>query len=105
MGTPTVERVAYRPDSSLAAMVDRFLGFARAGGLPGVHQVRASLHVKLIVALAEPFEYTTMADAGQPPGSYRAFLAGPHARPAGVRHDGGHTAVEVEIQPMWAAAL
>src|SRR5438270_731471 len=105
MGPALLERVVRRPPRALEGVVDRVSGFARAGGPPGVHAVRESAHVKLIVGLGEPFDYCTMADEEQRPRGFRVFLAGPHLRPAGVRHDGGQTAVEVEIQPMWAMAL
>jgi AraC-like DNA-binding protein len=105
MTEPTVERVTSAAPPRLAGVVDRLSGFARDGGAPGLHSVRASAHLKLVVGLGDAFEYATMADPEQRAGSYRAFVAGPHVRPAGVRHNGGQTAIEVEIRPMWAPHL
>src|SRR2546423_6300870 len=100
----TVDRASVFP-ASLDGVVDRFNGFHRSGGTPGTHSVRASAYVKLIVGLGDSFEYSAMSEPSQGPGSYVAFLAGPHTSPACVRHRGGQSAVEVEIRPGWTRSL
>jgi AraC-like DNA-binding protein len=105
MTEATAERVAVTPAPSLADAVDRCAGFRQSGGSPGIHRVRASAHLKLVVGLDDAFEYAAMAEPSQPPGRFGVFLAGAHTAPAVVSHPGGQSAIEIEIRPMWATAL
>jgi hypothetical protein len=100
-----VEDVDAEPLASLREQVRSYHAFRRAGVPPGVHNVSASAHVKLIVALGRAFDYVKMADDHQAPASFRAFVVGPHVSPAAVRHRGEQAAIEVEIPPLWTHAL
>jgi len=60
------------PSAPLAEAVARYSGFRRDGVPPGAHRIAASSHVKLIVGLGPPFEYSVMADPTQRPERFRA---------------------------------
>src|SRR5262245_22167683 len=68
------------------------------------HAGLPSRHIDLIVSLARPIEITHMPGA-QPPGMYRAFVAGLQQAPAVIRMDGDLDCLHVFLKPAAARAL
>lgn len=102
---PVVEFAFGRPHGVLRPHVERYVGYRLEGFPAGIHRGLPSRHLTLIVSIGAPVEVTAMPDPSQPPGSYPAVVAGMHAAPAVLAHDGDQVGIAVEVAPTGARAL
>lgn len=93
------------PVVQLRPHVTSYTGYRIAGFEPGVHAGLPSASLTLIVAFDEPLDLVAVPHPDQGPGRYRTLLAGLHARPAMVRHDGSQHGMQLELTPLGAMAL
>jgi AraC-like DNA-binding protein len=103
MAEPVLEAAVRVPAASLQAFVDRYIGYRQEGMPPYLHRGLPSGHLRLIISLAEP-----LVVAGPGPNAWLespVSVAGLHAAPAMIRHDGRQFGVEIELTPLGARAL
>jgi AraC-like DNA-binding protein len=74
-------------------------------GPPGIHRGLPSRHLTFIISLDEPVDIARMPEDAQPPGKFQAFVAGLHASPASIRHEGFQYGISLELTPLGARAL
>lgn len=90
------------PHPRLRPFVGEYSGYRIGGGAPGVHVGLPSRSLTFIVAFDDPVD----VDGGlHQRDRYWAMLAGLHARPVLIRHDGRQHGVQVSVTPAGAAAL
>lgn len=96
------EFVAGVPHPRLRPFVGEYGGYRIRGVAPGVHAGLPSKSLTFIVAFDDPVDVAaSFVDRDR----YWAMLAGLHARPALIRHDGRQHGVQVSVTPAGAAAL
>ena len=98
----TSEFVSGVPHPRLRPFVGGYSGYRISGIGPGVHVGLPSRSLTFIVAFDQPVDVAT-ATGGRD--EFWAMLAGLHARPALIRHDGTQHGVQVEVTPAGVAAL
>lgn len=96
------ELVAGVPHPRLRPFVGEYSGYRIRGGAPGVHTGLPSKWLTFIVAFDDPVDVDGLFVERD---RYWAMLAGLHARPAFIRHDGTQHGVQISVTPAGAAAL
>ena len=86
----------------LAPFVESMVGYRIAGAHPGTHIGMPSDTVTLVVSLDAPLD---LVGADGREGRYDAMVAGLHAGPALIRHDGSQHGVQLDLTPAGAALL
>ena len=104
MGTLVSDFATGVPHPRLRPYVSTYTGYRIEGAEPGVHMGLPSRSLTFIVAFDEPLAVTTPIESDQRD-RYWAMLAGLHAAPALVRHDGYQHGVQLDVTPRGAAAL
>lgn len=100
-----VQEIAFgRPSPRLREIVRRYGGFSYSGLAPGTHQGLPSGDLTFIVGLGDPFVLAAMP-GDQAPGSFSAFVAGLHLRPATIAHPGHGAGISVELSPLASRRL
>jgi AraC-like DNA-binding protein len=92
------------PARPLLPFVSHYAGTRMSNVPQGQHAGLPSRYIDLIVSLAKPIEIARMPGA-QPPGAYRAFVAGLQQAPALVRMGGDLDCLHVFFKPGAARAL
>lgn len=105
VGDPIVETAVALPAPRLRALVDYYVGYRLEGFSPGLHQGLPSRNLTMIISLASPVDVAVMPDPARPPGAFPALVAGLHAAPATIAHDGRQHGVHVKLNPLGARAL
>ncbi|MFN0089024.1 MAG: helix-turn-helix domain-containing protein [Acidimicrobiales bacterium] len=90
------------PHPRLRPFVGDYSGYRIRGGPPGVHVGLPSKSLTFIVAFDDPVDVDGSFVQRD---RYWAMLAGLHARPAMIRHDGHQHGVQLSITPAGVAAL
>ena len=90
------------PHPRLRSFIPEYTGYRTSGLPPGVHVGLPSQWLRLIVAFDAGVDVT--APTGERD-TYWAMLAGLHARPAIVRHDGSTHGILIPLTPAGASAL
>jgi AraC-like DNA-binding protein len=101
---PIVEGAAALPALALRPFVAGYGGYRLDGFAPGVHRGLPSPRLTFIVSLDDPVDIATMPSPGRP-GRFGAFVAGLHASPATIRHEGRQVGLHVDLTPFGAHAL
>lgn len=96
------EFVVGAPHPRLRPFVGDYSGYRIRGSAPGVHAGLPSKSLTFIVAFDDPVDVDGSFVQRD---RYWAMLAGLHARPALIRHDGHQHGVQLSITPAGAAAL
>ena len=104
MGTLVNDFATGVPPPRLRPYVSTYTGYRIEGAAPGVHMGLPSKSLTFIVAFDEPLDVTTTIEHEQRD-RYWAMLAGLHASPALVRHDGRQHGVQLDVTPRGAGAL
>ncbi len=105
MATRVLDGAVGRPAPRLRGLIDRYRGYWQDGYDPGVHHGLPSRYLTLIISIEEPVDIVGMPDAHQSPEAFDAFVAGLHASPALIRHEGRQRGVHVDVTPLGAQAL
>jgi AraC-like DNA-binding protein len=105
MATRVLDGALGRPAPRLRSLVDQYRGYWQDGYDPGVHHGLPSRYLTLIVSIEEPVDIVGMPDEQQSPEAFDAFVAGLHASPALIRHEGRQRGVHVDVTPLGAQAL
>lgn len=104
MGEPTIEQVTRSPHPRLRPFVAEYVGYRMSGLAPGTYVGLPSRWLTFIVAFDDPVDVST--DPGQADRErYWGMLAGLHARPAIVHHEGDQYGIELAVSPQGASAL
>jgi AraC-like DNA-binding protein len=96
------EHVEARPPAWLTPFVASMAGYRVTGARPGTHVGMPSGTVTLVLALDEPL-HLVGADGRR--GRYDTVVAGLHASPAHILHDGTQHGVQLALTPAGAALL
>jgi AraC-like DNA-binding protein len=86
----------------LAPFVESLVGYRITGARPGTHIGMPSDTLTLVVSLDDPLD---LVGADGREGRYDAMVAGLHAGPALIRHDGSQHGVQLDLTPAGAALL
>jgi AraC-like DNA-binding protein len=115
MAEPALEAAVRAPAAPLRAFVDRYIGYRQEGVPPYLHRGLPSGHLTLIISLAGPLVVAgpgsltpPFPEVGPPSRGWlesSATVAGLHAAPAVIRHDGHQFGVQIELTPLGARAL
>lgn len=90
------------PAPALRSAVLRYKPYHLVGP-PGVHRGLPSSTLTLVISLAGPVDVRGLAVGGC--GPLRAFVAGLHARPAQIHHDGSQFGVQIDVTPLGARRI
>lgn len=101
---PAGESARSRPAAALRPFIAWYAGYRRSGP-PARHRGLPSLYLTLIFTLDEPLMLVQYPDPRQPPGSYETLVAGLHAPPALITHDGRQSGIQLMLSPLGARAL
>ncbi|MEM9135168.1 MAG: helix-turn-helix domain-containing protein [Actinomycetota bacterium] len=104
MGEPAVEQVTRAPHPRLRPFIADYVGYRMNGFVPGTFLGLPSRWVTFVVAFDDPVEMATGPGGGDRE-RYWGMLAGLHAEPAMVHHDGDQHGIELAITPQGASAL
>lgn len=88
--------------TGLAPFVETMVGYRISGAGPGVHVGMPSGTVTVVLALDEPL-HLVGADGRR--GRYDTLVAGLHASPAHILHDGAQHGVQLDLTPRGASVL
>jgi AraC-like DNA-binding protein len=105
MATRVLEGALGRPAPRLRGLVDQYRGYWQEGYDPGLHHGVPGRYLTLIISIEDPVDLVGMPDRRQSPEAFDAFVAGLHASPALIRHDGRQRGVHVDVTPLGARAL
>ena len=105
MAEPVVDVALGRPALLLRPYVERYTGYRLEGFAPGLHRGLPSRHLTFIVSLGDPVDIAVMPDPRQPPAALGAFVAGLHAGPTTIAHDGNQHGISLDLTPLGARAL
>jgi len=99
MGVTPQETVVGQPAASACRVATAYEGYAFSGLAPGIHQGLPSGSLTFIVSLAEEIDIQRMP-GNDAPRSFQAFVAGLHAFPATIVHNGSGRGVSFNISPI-----
>lgn len=94
--------VEARLPGALAPFVESMVGYRISGAPPGTHIGMPSGTVTLVLALDEPLD---LVGADGRKGRFDTLIAGLHAAPAKIRHDGHQHGIQLGLTPMGASLL
>ena len=104
MGEPTAEEVVAAPHPRLRPFVAEYVGYRLSGFAPGTYVGLPSRWITFVVALDGPVDVSS-DPSGADRERYWGMLAGLHARPALVHHQGEQHGIELAVTPQGASAL
>lgn len=93
------------PSLALAPFVDAYLGYRLTGFPSGLHRGLPSRNMTFIVSIGPPIDVIAQTNPTNAPGSYNAVVAGLHASPATISHQGHQEGVAVMLSPLGARSL
>lgn len=99
------EAFTWRPSLQLQPLVTRYVGYRTEGLAPAQHRGLPSRHLTFIVALGSPTEIVAMPDPAFRPTAFEGFVAGLHAGPATIAHDGNQFGIQLALTPRGARTL
>lgn len=88
--------------AGLTPFVESMVGYRITGARPGTHVGMPSGTITLVLSLDEPLD---LVGADGRAGRFDAMVAGLHAEPALIRHDGNQHGVQLDLTPTGAALL
>lgn len=86
----------------LRPFVESMVGYRITGAAPGTHLGMPSGSITLVIALDAPLD---LVGADGHAGRFDTVLAGLHAGPALIRHDGDQHGIQLELTPAGASLL
>ncbi len=89
----------------MRAFIDRYVGYRRESGVPGVHRGLPSRHLTFIASIGDPIDVLAQTDPAQAPESYGFVLSGLQAAPALIASGGHEEGVAIELSPLGCRAL
>lgn len=96
------EFVEARIPSGLRPYIESMVGYRIAGAAPGTHIGMPSGRITLVIALDAPLD---LVGADGRTGRFDSVLAGLHAAPALIRHDGSQHGIQLDLTPAGASLL
>lgn len=96
------EFVSARLPAGLTPFVESMVGYRIAGACPGTHVGMPSGTITLVLSLDAPLD---LVGADGRADRFDAVVAGLHAAPALIRHDGNQHGVQLDLTPTGAALL
>lgn len=103
--SPHAEWKRVEPTAALAPYVDTYVGYRLSGYPPGLHRGLPSRNLTFILSIGPTIDVVEQADRHQSPADYRAIVAGLHASPATISHQGYQEGVSVALSPLGARTL
>jgi len=94
-----------RPRARLRPFVERYTGYRLEGFAPGIHRGLPGRYLTFIVSLGDPVDIAVMPDPRHPPAALGAFVAGLHAGPSTIVHDGNQHGISLDLTPLGARVL
>lgn len=94
-----------RPSAGVRPWVGRYVGYRMQGFPPGLHTGMPSHLLTFVISLGDPVEIVGMPGGRQAPRATQAFVAGLHAGPATIAHDGNQYGLSVDLTPLGARAV
>jgi AraC-like DNA-binding protein len=94
-----------RPAPRLRPYVEGYTGYRMEGFAAGIHRGLPGRHLTFIVSLGDPVDIAVMPDPRRPPAALGAFVAGLHAGPSTIAHDGNQYGISLDLTPLGARAL
>jgi AraC-like DNA-binding protein len=98
------EMVFEPPTPALRSIIAGYRGY-RTVGAPGTHRGLPSPRCTFIISLEDPVDVAAMPANAQAPGRFQAFVAGLHAEPAVIEHDGRQHGISIDLAPLGARAM
>ncbi len=96
------EVVEARVPTGVSRWVESMVGYRISGAAPGTHVGMPSDRVTLVISLDAPLD---LVGADGQPGRFDTVIAGLHAGPALIRHDGAQHGIQLDLTPAGASLL